>query len=391
MLNIKNNLILLLILGLFSCSSSDKKQEDSKVELNPEDLLESSAFDSEIDGKKTALFTLQNKNGLTVQITNYGARVVSMFVPDKEGHFDDVILGFPGIEAYVAANDRYQGAMVGRFANRIAKGQFVIDGETFDLPQNNNGNTLHGGLKGIHDVVWDAQIEQEDGNQKLVLSYLSPDGEEGFPGNLNINISYSLSDDNELIMEYTAVTDKPTHVNLTHHSYFNLISSRSGKSIADHQLRIYGSHITPVDENLIPTGELMPVEGTPFDFLEPVKIGDRVNDSHPQLQAGNGYDHNWVLDKETSELQKAAEVLEPNSGRIMEVWTTDPGIQFYGGNFMDGGDTGKDGTKHDYRTAFCLEAQHFPDSPNQSDFPSTLLLPGEMLRKMDIYKFSVVP
>jgi aldose 1-epimerase len=328
--------------------------------------------------------TLINKHGLVAIITPYGGKLISLWVPDRNGKLGDVVLGYDSAEQYIWGNP-YFGAMIGRYGNRIAKGKFTLDEKTYQLPINNGVNSLHGGPRGFHNVFW-----HKDGSDSssIILSYTSKDGEEGYPGNLKTRVSYSLSDDNELVIDYEATTDAPTIVNLTHHSFFNLAGAGNG-DILNHELMIDADRFTPVDAGLIPTGELQSVKGTPFDFTNPTKIGARINVTDEQLQNGKGYDHNWVLTKTGNEFALAATVKEPTTGRVMEVWTTEPGLQFYSGNFLDGSDLGKGGRKYEYRTAICLEAQHFPDSPNQPNFPSTILRPGEVYKQKTVYKFRV--
>ena len=333
------------------------------------------------------LFTIKNKNGFKALITNYGGRVVRLHVPDKKGHFDDIVLGYDKPESYLHSIEKYYGALIGRYGNRIGKAQFSIGDQTYFLEKNNGENSLHGGGKGFHNVYW--KVEQPD-EQTLELKYVSTDMEEGFPGNLNVRVVYCLTDDNELKIEYFASTDKPTIVNLTHHSFFNLTGDLS-RTINNHILQIPAGFYTPVDEGLIPTGEVAPVDGTPFDFRKPTVIGERVEDGHKQLKFGNGYDHNWVLDVhgEDKGIRFAAKVTDPLSGRVMEVYTNEPGIQFYGGNFLNGKDVGKGDIPYRHRTAFCLETQHFPDSPNEKSFPSVLLNPGENYYSVCIYHFDI--
>lgn len=343
-------------------------------------------FDTTLNGKAVALYQLTNKNNLEVTITNYGARIVNLIVPDKEGSFDDIVTGFNSIKEYLNANQQFFGCVVGRYANRIAKGRFTLDGKEYQLAVNNGINHLHGGPGGFHQVVWD--VKKHDGHS-IRMKYLSPDMEEGYPGNLNVEVQYTLTDSNELKIEYFAETDKPTILNLTNHAFFNLDGEDAG-SINDHVLMINADHYTPVDSNLIPTGEIVEVGGTPFDFREPKSIKQDIEADHIQLKYGNGFDHNFVLNKEfENELTLAARVKETNSERVMEVFTTEPGIQFYGGNFLRGKDTGKSGVNYDFRTSFCLETQHFPDSPNNEHFPSVVLRPGEKFRSETVYLFKV--
>lgn len=333
-------------------------------------------FKTQIDGKPVALYTLQNANGLRVDVTNFGGRIVSLFVPDKDGVFEDIVTGYHTIEEFVASEEIYFGALIGRFGNRIARGTFSIDGETYTLATNNGPNHLHGGVKGFNNVVWDAH---QNSTQSLTLTYLSPHMEEGYPGNLQVEVTYELSDNNELIIGYKATTDQKTVVNLTSHAFFNLAGEGS-KSINNHFLKINADHYTPVDANLIPTGAIEPVEGTPFDFRTFRQIGERIESDHEQIAFGRGYDHNFVLNapQSTQKLNFAASIYDPESGRLMEVYTSEPGIQFYGGNFLSGKEIGKKGQPYLHRTSFCLETQHFPDSPNQPNFPSTLLEPGQI-------------
>ncbi|HQB27491.1 MAG TPA: aldose epimerase family protein [Paludibacter sp.] len=349
-------------------------------------LLNRADFQTEVDGKPVDLYLLKSGD-LTLQVTNFGGRIVSLYAPDRDGKYEDVVLGHKNIDQYInAEGERFLGSVVGRYGNRIAKGQFTLDGTTYQLPINNNGQTLHGGLKGLDLVVWDV-VNVTD--QSIELTYTSPDGEEGFPGTLQINMTYTLTPENALQINYSATTDKPTVINLSHHSFFNLKGEGNG-TINDNLMTINGSAIVPVDDVLIPYGDLMNVENTPFDFRTPTAIGERVDEEHQQLIHGKGYDHNWVLDRKTEkEVEFAASVYEPVSGRKMEVWTDQPGIQFYGGNFMKGTSEGKYGKMHEYRESLALETQHFPDSPNHENFPSTRLNPGETYTQVCIYKFSV--
>ena len=344
-------------------------------------------FETEINGKQVHLYTLENDNGLRADITNHGGQIVGLFVPDKNHIFEDIVTGYHSIDEFMESEEVYFGAIIGRYGNRIGNARFEIDGEEYVLDANNGPNHLHGGPGGFHQVVWDA--EQPD-DQTLILSYLSPHLEEGYPGNLQTEVIYELNNDNELAITYSAETDRPTHVNLTNHAFFNLAGEGSS-SINNHYLKINADQFTPVDETLIPTGEIQAVEGTPLDFRDYHQIGDRVESDHPQMIFGNGYDHNFVLnDPENSdEMRFAASVYEPESRRQIEVYTTEPGIQFYGGNFLTGNETGKRGEPYLQRTSFCLETQHFPDTPNKPGFPSTLLNPGEKYSSKTVYKFSV--
>ncbi|GAA0529159.1 aldose epimerase family protein [Chitinophaga japonensis] len=349
-----------------------------------ETLVPAANFDSTIDGKQVQLFYLKSSGGVQMAVTNYGAKVVALLAPDRDGKLEDVELGYDKLSSYVSTNDRYYGGVVGRYGNRIAKGKFKVDGQEYTLAVNNGVNHLHGGKVGFNDVVWDAK---QPNDHTVEFHYLSKDGEEGYPGNLDVTMTYELTDSNEFKISYKATTDKATVVNLTHHSFFNLHGAGNG-DINDHVLMINSDKFTPVDSGLIPTGKLEDVKGTPMDFTTPTPIGERVNADFQQLKYGKGYDHNWVLNKKGDELSLAATVLEPQSGRYMEVWTTEPGVQFYGGNFMTG-DTGKQGKVYVHRGALCLETQHFPDSPNQSAFPSVVLKPGETYQQTCIYKFGV--
>ena len=348
-------------------------------------LLNKSDFQKNIDGKKTDLFVLRNKNGVISEITNYGARVVSLWVPDLNGSFDDIVLGCSTLDDYISIKERYFGATIGRYANRIKNGKFKINNTDFILKKNNGPNHLHGGNIGYNDVVWEGK--QLD-NQTVEFKYLSKNMEEGYPGNLNVKVIYHLSDQNELKIEYFANTDEPTYVNLTHHSFFNLLGAGNG-NINNHLLYINAKSFTPIDSKLIPTGKIELAEGTPFDFNTLTKIGKRLNDEDEQLKFGNGYDHNFVLNNSNSTDILAARVIEKKSGRILEVYTNEPGMQLYGGNFLDGKTIGKQSKAYNYRSAFCLETQHFPDSPNNPNFPNTLLKPKDNYYSICIYKFLV--
>ena len=347
-------------------------------------LISVQNFEKVINGKEIGLFTLKNQNGHVTQITNYGGRVVSLWVPDEAGKFEDVVLGYETIDDYLQSDEIYFGGLIGRYSNRIAEGKFTLNDSTYTLATNNGDNHLHGGKNGFNNVVWDAR---QISDSELELKYLSRDGEEGYPGNLDVKVVYKLTDDNELEINYTATTDKATPVNLSHHSFFNLHGAGKG-SINDHILQINATHYTPVIEGLIPTGKVESVENTPFDFTEPTPIGKRVNDDDPQIEYGYGYDHNFVLDG--SGFKIAAIVIEPDSGRKIEVITDEPGLQFYGGNFLFGKEIGKEDLSYGYRTAFCLESQHFPNSPNHEHFPSTILNKGENYSSTCIYKFSIL-
>lgn len=349
-------------------------------------LISEKNFAGMLNGKEVQLYTLKNTHGLFSQITNYGARVVSLWVPDLEGDFEDIVLGYDSFKGYQNSTEPYFGALIGRYGNRIGKGRFLIDGKAYELVTNNGENHLHGGLNGFHNVVWDAiQLDE----QTLEFCYVSEDMEEGFPGKLHVNVRYQLTDNNELKIEYRATTDAPTVVNLTHHSFFNL-HGEGKRSINDHILFIDAGYYTPVDAGLIPTGEILPVANTPLDFTQPTEIGARVNEDFEQLHFGMGYDHNWVLNPSEQELRLAARVDEPVSGRSLEVFTNEPGLQFYGGNFLNGMDRGKNGLCYGQRSAFCLETQHFPDSPNHPEFPTTRLNPEMEYDSICVYRFLVM-
>ena len=358
---------------LTACDTGNKKHDESK-----NGKVTKSAW-GEVDGKQVSLFTLTNSNAVEVKISNYGGTVTSWVTPDKNGKKSSIVLGFDSLSGYLA-RPPYFGATIGRYGNRIAKGAFKIDTATYKLATNNGRNHLHGGNKGYDKVVWDAT--PADSTASLTLTYLSKDGEEGYPGNLKITVVYTLTDDNELLIDYSAETDKTTVVNLTNHSYFNLTGDVSN-TILDHQLQVNADKYTPVDAGLIPTGELKDVKGTPFDFLKPHKVGERI------AAVQGGYDHNFVLTRKSSDLELVATLTDSVSGRKLEVFTTEPGLQFYSGNFLDGKFKATNGKAIMIHTALCLETQHFPDSPNQPSFPSTLLKPGEKYHTVTKYKVSV--
>ncbi|NJN27695.1 MAG: galactose mutarotase [Cyclobacteriaceae bacterium] len=339
-------------------------------------------FATIIDGKKVELFQLENKHGMIIQITNYGGKIVSIFVPDRNGNFDDVVTGYDHIDEYVKGDNSF-GAIIGRYGNRIAKGKFELEGKTYMLAQNNGKNHLHGGIKNFSNTVWEVQRHDL---KTLSLHYLSPDGEEGYPGNLEVKVNYTLTDKNELIIDYQAVTDKSTLVNLTNHSYFNLAAGNFDP-VYDHELQLDASHFVPGNSELIPLGELWEVANTPMDFNHFTPIGQRIHNEYEQLQFGGGYDHTYVLRNKPGQLVKYATVIEPKSGRSMECWTTEPGVQLYTANHFDGQQKGKNGIKYQRHGALCLETQHYPDSPNQPDFPSTVLEPGKKYTSTSIYKF----
>jgi aldose 1-epimerase len=347
-------------------------------------IVKEDSFKGVFNGKPTGLYTLRNKNGIVAQITNYGAIIVSIFVPDRKGNFADVVQGYDNIADYTGMNSPYMGAVCGRCANRIEKGRFSINGKQYTLAVNNGPNHLHGGIKGFSKAVWhvvDASPE------KVKMEYFSPDGEEGYPGNLKTTVTYTLTDENELRADYHATSDKPTVVNLAGHSYFNMEGEGSG-SIYDHELTINGKFFTPTDETNIPTGEILSVKGTPFDFTSPKHIGRDIDLDDEQLRFGAGYDHNWVLDHPAGQAGLAATVTGPVSGRMLEVFTTQPGLQLYTANWIDN-EKGKIGKKYGKRWAYALETQNFPDAINKPHFPSPILNPGEEYRHSCIYKFSV--
>jgi len=347
--------------------------------------IEKHAFGT-ADGQGIDLYVLRNPSGMEVSITNYGGAVVSLKVPDRAGKLADVVLGYDDLQGYVT-DTAYFGAIIGRYANRIAHGQFTLNGASFSVPKNDGGNALHGGIKGFNKRIWTAKEISSSEGPALELTYYSKDAEEGYPGNLTAKVTYSLTAKNELKIEYQASTDKETVVNLTNHSYFNLAGQGNG-DILGHRLTIHAQEFSPVDSTLIPTGDMRDVHGTPFDFSHPEAIGARINQDDQQLKFGRGYDHNWILNsKGEHPLSLAAEVYEPGSGRAMEVWTTEPGVQFYSGNFLDGTVHGKEGKVYGHRSAFCLETQHFPDSPNHPAFPSTVLKPGQRFHSTTVYKF----
>jgi aldose 1-epimerase len=344
----------------------------------------SSAFGTMPDGTRVDAFTLKNGHGVEVRIITYGAAIASIKVPDRAGRFDDIVTGFDNLEGYLSRS-RFFGAIAGRYANRIANARFTLDGKTYELAANNGKNHLHGGRRGFDKVVWQGTPFERDGNPGVTLTYVSPDGDEGYPGTLTVTVTYTLTASDELTLDYEATTDKATPVNLTNHSYFNLAGDGHG-DILQHRLTIAADRYTPVDETLIPTGELAQVSGTPFDFRQPAAIGARIDADAEQIRRGKGYDHNFVLNG--SGLRKAARLVDPSSGRTLDVATTEPGLQFYSGNNLDGA-AGKNGHTYARRTSLCLETQHFPDSPNQATFPSTILRPGERFRSKTVFTFGV--
>jgi len=383
------------LLTLAACNNGGKESTEGKDSSenakgsaagNGLTIPERNAFQATIDGKPTDLYVLKNRNGMTAAITNYGGRLVSLLVPDKNGKMTDVVVGFGSVQDYQNSTEPYFGATIGRVGNRIAKGKFTLDGKEYSLATNNAPNTLHGGKKGYQAVMWDAS---QPNDSTLVLHYFSKDGDENFPGNLDVTTTYSLTANNGFKCDYVAKTDKKTVVNLTNHAFFNLNGEGSG-TVNNHLLQIYADKYTPVDSTLIPTGKIDSVAGTPFDFTKPTTIGARLNENNSQLQYGKGYDHNFVLRPAKAGAPiHAATVIGDKSGIVMDVYTTEPGLQFYGGNFMQSKNTFKTGVKDDFRTAFCLETQHFPDAPNHPNFPSIVLTPGKTYHTTSVYQFSV--
>jgi len=368
-------LTLLVAFALVSCSQKTVKSK-----------ISSEAFNKKVDGKQVELFTLRNKNGLEMSVTNYGGRIVSLMVPDRGGNLEDIVLGYDNINDYLNSNEQYFGAAVGRYGNRIANGTFKLDDKEYKLAINNPPNSLHGGLQGFSRKVWNAT---QNGENELELTLISPDMDQGFPGELKVMMIYRLTDNNEVGIYYSAKSDKPTILNLTNHTYFNFHGAGNG-DILDHILWLIAETYTPVNKDLIPTGKIQTVKGTPFDFTTPKAIGARINEQNEQLAFGKGYDHNFVLNKSGSEkVSMAATVYDPISGRFMEVFTNEPGIQFYCGNFLKGKEIGKKGKPYNFRSAFCLETQHFPDSPNHPEFPSVVLKPGEIYSSACVYRFSI--
>lgn len=383
----------ILITSCNNSSSSNVATADSTIASNENGqgkaaiTLDKKNFETMIDGKQTDLYALKNHNGMEADITNYGGRLVALWVPDKNGKMTDVVVGFKSVRDYVNSTEPYFGATIGRYGNRIAKGKFSLDGKQYTLFTNNGANTLHGGKKGYQAVVWDADKLNDS---TLQLTYLSKDMEEGFPGNLNVKVTYSLTGDNGFKCEYEATTDKKTVVNLTNHAFFNLNGEGSG-TILNHVVQIYADKYTPIDTGFIPFGPLAPVKGTPFDFTTPTTIGARINEDNQQLKNGKGYDHNFILNgTKANGLNHAATVTGDKSGIVMNIYTLEPGLQFYSGNFMFGKNSFSDGISDNFRTAFAMETQHFPDSPNEPSYPSTVLKPGDIYKTYSIYDFSAV-
>lgn len=387
---LKSTLVFSCLITLLSCHTDSAKQQNT-AHTPMKSKITKTAWGKLPDGTEVDLYTLTNKNGLEAKISNYGGIVVSLMTPDKNGKMEDIVLGYDSLSGYLTQSP-YFGAIVGRYANRIASGKFELNGKTYQLAKNDGQNHLHGGNKGFDKVVWEAALDTTAGHADLNLTYVSMDGEEGYPGNLEVRVVYALTDANELKITYLATTDKQTPVNLTHHGYFNL-TGNAKRDILSHELSINSNGFLPVDGGLIPTGGLRALPGSPFDFRKPKPIGNDINFDDIQLKLGKGYDHNWILNKDKSkslnEIAEAATLHDPESGRYMEVWTTEPGIQFYSGNYLDGTITGKGGAVYKQRWGLCLETQHFPDSPNHLHYPSTILLPGDRYESTTIYRFSV--
>ena len=376
----KNIYYLVLTLAIISCESTKKKENMSLFNINKE------FFGKTTDGAIVDQYTLKNSNGMEVSIISYGGIITSWKAKDRDGNYRDIVLGFNNISDYETISP-YFGALIGRYGNRINEGKFTLDGVEYNLAVNNGENHLHGGLKGFDKVIWDVEERVNDKSVSLILRYTSSDMEEGYPGNLDVKVTYTLTKDDELRVRYEAETDKKTIINLTQHSYFNLSAGLS-RDILSHEITINSDSYLPVYQTLIPTGELRDVGGTPFDFRESKRIGDDINNEDKQLNYGNGYDHCWVLNKQDKGIRLVATAYDPVSGRLLEVSSDQPGIQFYSGNFLDGNLESKDGAKYEFRSGFCLETQHYPDSPNQESFPTVILNPGEKYDTKTIFKFS---
>ncbi|MGP9568186.1 aldose epimerase family protein [Halomonas sp. AOP5-B2-8] len=381
-----------MLLLINAAQAQDNAETDTASKAG--NSVQTSVFGHLPDGRQVDVYQFTNANGIELRVTNYGGIILSLKTPNLAGEFDDIALGFDALEAYLSDEYRqaspYFGAIIGRYGNRIAGGQFSLDGENYALATNDGSNHLHGGDQGFDKVLWQAEPFENEAGTGLVLRYTSEDGEEGYPGRLETEVTYTLTDNDELMVDYRAVTDKATPINLTQHSYFNL-KGEGSDTILDHQLMINAPEFTPVNDTLIPTGEIRPVDGTPFDFTQATPIGERIEQDNEQLAFGGGYDHNFVLARDNAasdELVVAAKVWEPQSGRMVEVSTTEPAIQFYSGNFLNGVLTGKQGQPYGHRSGFALETQHYPDSPNQSAFPSTILEPGDTYRSRTVYRFS---
>ncbi len=372
-------------IALLLCISNTgytKQTQTGKDEVQ----LTKKSFGTTPEGRQVDLYTFENSAGMKVSIMTYGGIITKIITPDKNGELDDITLGFDSLEGYLEDHP-YFGALVGRYGNRIAEGKFTLNGKEYTLAQNNGPNALHGGEEGFDKKVWQAKEIEQDELPALELTYLSEDAEEGYPGNLKCKVIYSLNNDNELQIEYFAETDEPTPVNLTNHAYFNLGGHTNSRNILNHMMLLNADRFTPVDDTLIPNGELQSVKGSPMDFTTPHAIGKRINSDYEQIGKGGGYDHNFVLNKSGDSMTFGGRVCDPNSGRLLEFYTTQPGVQFYTGNFLDGTLTGKNDVVYKHRYGFCLETQHFPDSPNQPNFPSTILKPGETYHHITVYKF----
>jgi len=371
------SLVPLLALAVFTCCT----QVEEKMEITK------STFGKTADGQTVDLYTLTNDNGMVVKITNWGATIVSVFTPDRAGNSADVVLGYDDLDGYLT--DRaYFRCTIGRYRDRLGQAKFTLDGKEYQLARNDGENHLHGGVAGFNKKLWHAKEINRPEAVGVQMNYVSQDGEEGYPGNLDVTVTFTLDNQNQIRIDYLATTDKPTVVNLTNHSYFNLLGDAAG-DILGHELTINADRFTVVDSGLIPTGELRPVEGTPLDFRQPKTVGSRIEEGYEQLVLGRGYDHNWVINQEGNAPWLAARVFEPKTGRVVEVFTSEPGVQFYSGNFLDGTIKGKKGVVYQKRYGLCLETQHFPDSPNRPEFPSTTLRPGEKYETTTIYRFSV--
>jgi aldose 1-epimerase len=380
-------ILILLICGFNACKNPEAdKMKNELVSVTPSPSVpDPAAFTDTLDGRSIALYTLKNKDGMEIRLTNYGASIVSILMKDRDGKWADIALGYDSLQGYRKGKS-YFGAIVGRYANRIAKGRFSLNGQKYTLSTNNGPNSLHGGKRGFDKVAWEA----EESTGSIRFHYFSRDGEEGYPGNLDVEVTYTLSDSNTLAIDYKATTDRSTVLNISNHTYFNLRGQGNG-DILGHQLQLFADSFTPVDSTLIPTGEVRKVAGTAFDFTTPHTIGERVGASDEQITFGKGYDHNFVLTDRTSpgSLRAVAKVTEPESGRMMQIFSTEPAVQFYCGNFLDGSEMGK-GSVYEHRTGFCLETQHYPDSPNQPSFPTVVLKPGQTYGSRTVYVFSVV-
>ncbi|MBC9796350.1 aldose epimerase family protein [Sinomicrobium weinanense] len=386
----KTSYLSVILLALLACNTTPKKQAGQKDREKQEEKMIATVtrekFGTLPDGKDVSRYTLTNANGIKMKVMTYGGIITSFETPDREGKQGDIVLGFDSLEGYLQEVP-YFGAIIGRYGNRIADGKFTLDNTEYTLAQNDGSNHLHGGKKGFDKVLWKASEEKAENGVALKLQYKSRDTEEGYPGNLDVTVTYTLTNDDELRVNYKATTDKKTVLNLTQHSYFNL--APESKTILDQELQLNADAFLPVNKTLIPTGELKKVKGTPFDFTAARPIGKDIEKENEQLNFGKGYDHCWVLNGENGEMKQAASLYDPQSGRLMEVYTTEPGIQFYSGNFLDGSLVGKKGKKYDFRSGLCLETQHYPDAPNQPEFPSTILNPGEEYNTTTVFKFSV--